>query len=171
MIALRIALFTIITLLCLTSADAQTHRGKASYYSKRATGARTANGERIHHDSMTCAHRTLPFGTLLRVKNLRNGKEVTVRVTDRGPHSRNRIIDLSYGAARELGMLSQGIALVEIEKVQDIRPPFKIEGSEINLPEFEFETSPLEYIKPQLNKKNTSKKKTHRGNTHTAKTS
>lgn len=162
MTVLRKVLFTIITLLSLTSVVAQTHRGKASYYSKRATGARTANGERVHHDSMTCAHRTLPFGTLLRVKNLRNGKEVIVRVTDRGPHSRGRIIDLSYGAARELGMLSQGIALVEIEKIDNIRPPFKIDGPEINLPEFEFQTSPSEYVKPRLTKKGNDKKKNHK---------
>lgn len=167
---LRKVIFTIIALLCLTSAGAQSHRGKASYYSKRATGARTANGERVHHDSMTCAHRTLPFGTLLRVKNLRNGKEVIVRVTDRGPHSRSRIIDLSYGAARELDMLSQGIALVEIEKVENIRPPFKLEGPEINLPEFELETSPLEYPEPRLNMKNIGKNKAHKKNTHAAKT-
>ena len=57
--------------------------GKASFYSKRATGARTSNGERLHHDSLTCAHKTHPFGTLLKVTNPSNGKEVVVRVTDR----------------------------------------------------------------------------------------
>ena len=80
--------------------------GKASFYSKRATGARTSNGERLHHDSLTCAHKTHPFGTLLKVTNPSNGKEVVVRVTDRGPFKRGRIIDLSWGAAKELGMLS-----------------------------------------------------------------
>ena len=103
--------------------QAQTHRGKASYYSKRATGARTASGERLHHDSLTCAHRNYPFGTLLRVKNLSNGKEITVKVTDRGPYGRGRIIDLSYGAARELGMLSQGVSLVEVKRVDGPTPP------------------------------------------------
>ena len=96
-------------------------KGKATFYSKRATGARTANGERLHHDSLTCAHRTYPFGTLLRVKNPANGKEVVVRVTDRGPFVRGRIIDLSWGAARQIGILRQGIAPVVVE-VYDPKP-------------------------------------------------
>lgn len=123
--------------------SAQTHRGKASFYSKKATGARTSSGERIHHDSLTCAHRTYPFGTLLKVTNLSNGKSVVVRVTDRGPHHRNRIIDLSYGAARELGMLAQGIAMVEVEKVDSLRIPYREEPVETGLPDFEFDIEDL----------------------------
>lgn len=121
--------------------SAQIHRGKASYYSKRATGSRAANGERIHHDSLTCAHRSYPFGTLLKVKNLSNGREVVVRVTDRGPYGRGRIIDLSYGAAKELGMLADGIAMVEVRKVGTITPPYKVEDDEMEtgLPDFEFD--------------------------------
>lgn len=119
---------------------AQTRRGKASFYSKRATGARAASGERIHHDSLTCAHRTYPFGTLLKVTNMRNGKSVVVRVTDRGPHRGGRIIDLSYAAARELDMLSQGIAMVEIERVDITKVPYR-DDTEIGLPEFEFDLS------------------------------
>ena len=103
------------TLLPLSKADAQTTTGKASFYSKRSTGSRTASGERLHHDSLTCAHRTYPFGTRLKVTHQGNGKSVIVRVTDRGPFVRGRIIDLSWGAARELGMLSQGIAQVTVE--------------------------------------------------------
>ena len=95
--------------------------GKASFYSKRATGARTSNGERLHHDSLTCAHKTHPFGTLLKVTNPSNGKEVVVRVTDRGPFKRGRIIDLSWGAAKELGMLTQGVAMVKVEVVETTR--------------------------------------------------
>lgn len=91
-------------------------KGKASYYSKKWTGRKTANGDRLHHDSMTCAHKTHPFGTLLKVTNPDNGKVVIVRVNDRGPYSRGRIIDLSWGAARELGILAKGVAKVEIEK-------------------------------------------------------
>lgn len=101
---------------CCLSAHAQ-QRGVASYYSKRATGAMTASGEKLHHDSMTCAHRTHPFGTILHVKNPANGREVVVRVTDRGPFGRGRIIDLSWGAAKELGILSQGIAQVEVNVI------------------------------------------------------
>lgn len=113
----------IVTLLVCLAVQAQSQKttvptktGKASYYAKRATGARTANGERLHHDSLTCAHKSYPFGTLLKVKNLSNGREVVVRVNDRGPHVRGRIIDLSYGAAKQLGMLAQGIGVVEIEE-------------------------------------------------------
>ena len=97
--------------------------GKASFYSKRATGARTSNGEKLHHDSLTCAHKTHPFGTLLKVTNPSNGKEVVVRVTDRGPFKRGRIIDLSWGAAKELGMLSQGVAMVKVEVVEKLHVP------------------------------------------------
>ena len=102
---------------------AQTQRGKATYYSKRATGSRTANGDRLHHDSMTCAHRTFPFGTLLKVTNTQNGRTVVVRVNDRGPFIRGRIIDLSWGAARELGILSQGVAAVTVERVDRYPEP------------------------------------------------
>ena len=99
----------------VAAAQAQyVQRGKATYYSKRATGARTSSGERLHHDSLTCAHRTYPFGTKLQVTNLQNGRSVVVRVTDRGPFARGRIIDLSWRAAKELGILTQGVAMVEV---------------------------------------------------------
>ena len=62
--------------------------GKASYYSKRATGRMTASGDRLHHDSLTCAHRSYPFGTLLQVTNPSNGRMIVVRVNDRGPFVR-----------------------------------------------------------------------------------
>lgn len=117
-----------------TPVAAQSHRGKASYYSKKATGARSASGERVHHDSLTCAHRTYPFGTLLKVKNLSNGREVVVKVTDRGPFSRGRIIDLSYAAAKELGMLGQGIAMVEVERTNEVKPPYRMEGPDFSKP-------------------------------------
>jgi len=111
-------------LLVTTSLQAQ-QRGKATYYSKRATGARTASGERLHHDSLTCAHRTYPFGTLLRVTNLSNGKSVVVKVNDRGPFARGRIIDLSWGAAKAIGMLAQGVAAVTVEPCDDIIIPYR----------------------------------------------
>lgn len=123
---------------------AQTQKGKATFYSKRATGARTASGERMHHDSMTCAHRTHPFGTMLKVTNPANGKEVIVKVTDRGPFSRGRIIDLSWGAAKALGILDRGVAMVTVEKVKvDRGVPFKLEKEE--LPELEFEVTGQNY--------------------------
>jgi len=92
-------------------------RGKASYYTKKWTGRKTANGEKLHHDSMTCAHKTYPFGTLLRVVNTLNDKSVVVRVTDRGPYRRGRIVDLSWGAAKAIGMLQRGIVPVTVEVV------------------------------------------------------
>lgn len=111
--------------------------GKATYYPRRATGTRTANGEKLHHDSLTCAHRTYPFGTLLKVKNLSNGKEVVVRVTDRGPFSRGRIIDLSYAAAKQLGMISKGVSTVEVQPYHPTEHiPYKTEPEE--LPEMDF---------------------------------
>ena len=104
-------------------------RGKASFYSRQATGARTSSGERLHHRDFTCAHRTHPFGTLLKVKNLSNGKAVVVRVNDRGPFGRGRIVDLSWGAAKALGMLSQGVVDVEITPVGKKKVSSKGKGS------------------------------------------
>ena len=89
-------------------------KGIASYYGKRATGRKTSSGERLHHDSLTCAHRTHPFGTWLKVVNPHNGQQVVVKVNDRGPFGRGRIIDLSWSAARQLGILRRGIANVEV---------------------------------------------------------
>lgn len=123
-----------------TSLHAQKQqRGKASYYSKKATGARTSSGERIHHDSLTCAHRTYPFGTKLKVTNPGNGKSVTVKVTDRGPFGRGRIIDLSWCAAKELGILSQGVAMVVVERADKIVIPFRPDDDK-KLTELDFES-------------------------------
>lgn len=119
---LFLLLFTLFSSFFIHRAEAQ-QRGKATFYSKRATGARTSDGSRLHHDSLTCAHRTHPFGTRLKVTNMKNGKSVIVRVNDRGPYSRGRIIDLSYRAAQELEMVSSGVAMVEIEVVNDNTPP------------------------------------------------
>ena len=106
-------------------ATAQTQKGIASYYSKNATGTRTASGQPLHHDSMTCAHRTFPFGTYLRVTNPASDRSVIVRVNDRGPYLHGRIIDLSWGAARKLGILSQGIASVIVERIGSAVIPLK----------------------------------------------
>ncbi|UKK53472.1 septal ring lytic transglycosylase RlpA family protein [Prevotella sp. E2-28] len=118
---------TYILILALTTSLTtlgQPQRGKASFYSKRATGLKAAGGDKIHHDSLTCAHRTYPFGTLLQVKNPANGRVVVVRVNDRGPFIRGRIIDLSWRAAQELDILSKGVAEVEIEPVESMRIPY-----------------------------------------------
>lgn len=135
---------TLAVAIVVATASSQIQHGKASFYSKRATGARTSSGERLHHDSLTCAHRTHPFGTLLKVTNERNGREVIVRVTDRGPHSRGRIIDLSHAAAKELGIINQGVAVVKVEPVRKTKVPFKPEPESI--PEIDFEIT--EYTLP-----------------------
>ena len=116
-------------------AEAQTQRGIASYYSKRATGRKTSSGERLHHDSLTCAHRTFPFGTLLKVINPANDRTVVVKVNDRGPFGRGRIIDLSWGAAKALGILSQGIASVVVERIGSVHTPYR-DTTRISTPEF-----------------------------------
>jgi rare lipoprotein A len=92
-----------------------TLQGMASWYGYDGSGNRTATGERYNPEGLTAAHRSLPFGTKVRVTNTRNGRSVVVRINDRGPFIRGRIIDLSAGAARILGVMSTGIAPVRIE--------------------------------------------------------
>ncbi len=84
-------------------------QGKASWYGSRFNGRRTASGERYDMHAFTAAHRTLPFGTLVRVRSLVNGKEVDVRINDRGPFRRDRVIDLSRAAAEAIGMVGLGV--------------------------------------------------------------
>ena len=88
---------------------AKSTTGLASYYK---SGKQTANGERFNPNGLTAAHRTLPFGTKLRVTNLRTGKSVVVRINDRGPFIRGRVIDLSLGAANFVGLTKSGVAKV-----------------------------------------------------------
>ncbi len=134
-------IFILFALLSLTtSAQRKVQRGQATYYSRRSTGARTASGEQLHHDSLTCAHKSHPFGTLLRVTNMKNGKSTIVRVTDRGPYGHGKVIDLSYRAAREIGMLSSGIATVRVEVVEKEKEkgiPYR-PNEEVSLPKYEF---------------------------------
>ena len=88
-------------------------RGIASFYAKDFHGKKTANGETFDMYGLTAAHKTLPFNTWLEVKNLSNGRTVIVRINDRGPFIKGRIIDLSYGAAREIRMIETGVQEVE----------------------------------------------------------
>ena len=92
-----------------------TSTGEASWYGPGFFGNRTANGEVFRPGTMTAAHRTLPFGTKVKVTNLRNGKETIVRINDRGPFSGHRVIDIAHGAAQHLGLVSSGIAQVRLE--------------------------------------------------------
>lgn len=90
-------------------------RGLASWYGPGFHGNRSASGERYNQNALTAAHRSLPFGTMVRVTNLRNGLSVVVRINDRGPFSRGRIIDLSAASARIIGLKSSGVARVKVE--------------------------------------------------------
>ena len=96
------------------SAGSKNISGAASYYGKRFHGRRTANGESFNMNSMTAAHKTLPFGTKVKVTNRSNGKSVVVRINDRGPYVGGRVIDLSRAAAARIGMIHSGTARVSI---------------------------------------------------------
>ncbi len=97
--------------------------GEASYYAASFEGLRTASGERYSRKAFTAAHRTLPFGTMVKVTHLASGRITVVRINDRGPFKVSRIIDLSEAAARELGILQEGIARVRLEVVERPQPP------------------------------------------------
>ncbi len=96
-----------------------TQKGNASWYGKKFHGRRTANGEVYDMHGLTAAHKTLPFNTVVEVTHQKSGKTVQVRVNDRGPFAKDRIIDLSYGAARKLGIIKTGTAPVRIRVTQD----------------------------------------------------
>jgi rare lipoprotein A len=91
--------------------------GKASYYAHKFEGRRTSSGQKYRASERTAAHRTYPFGTLLEVTNPRSGAKTLVRVNDRGPHTKSRLLDLSYSAAKDLGLVSSGVAEVSIKVV------------------------------------------------------
>ncbi len=97
-----------------SAVEAKTMVGMASYYKH---GRLTANGEHFNPMGLTCAHRSMPFGTKLRVTNLKNGKSVVVRVNDRGPFIRGRILDLSLGAAKMVGLTGSGVGRVKVEVI------------------------------------------------------
>jgi rare lipoprotein A len=92
--------------------------GEASYYADRFNGRTTANGETFDINQLTAAHRTLPFGTRVRVTNLKNQKSVVVRINDRGPYAKGRVIDLSPAAARRIDMIGMGVAPVRLEVLE-----------------------------------------------------
>lgn len=122
--------FTLLLLFCLgfTSAYAQENLAKqpdtivktifTTYYAKKFEGRKTASGERYRAAKFTAAHLTLPFGTMVTVRNLVSGKKVTVKVNDRGPHSKKFSLDLSQSAAKALGIYRLGYARVEISYVR-----------------------------------------------------
>ena len=107
-----------------TDTASRAHRwlqiGKASWYGRAFQGKRTATGERFDMNALTCAHRTLPLGSWLRVTNLHNSRSIFVRVNDRGPYESDTIVDLSYAAAQRVGLL--GKAQVKVERVSPDDP-------------------------------------------------
>ena len=117
----KLIMLPVMLMAFLVNVNAQ-ETGKATYYSHRLHGVKMSDGSKYHRDSMTCAHKTYPLGTTLKVRNLVNDKEVYVKVTDRGPFGHSRIIDLSYAAAKELDIVRSGVAKVQVEKVEPWMP-------------------------------------------------
>lgn len=109
----------ILIIVCLVFASSCgkfiTENGKASYYGNEFNGRKTASGSVYNKNKLTAAHKTLPFGTVVTVKNTANGKTVKVTITDRGPFVKGRIIDLSEKAASDIDMVNQGVAQVQLK--------------------------------------------------------
>ncbi|WP_295126296.1 septal ring lytic transglycosylase RlpA family protein [uncultured Chitinophaga sp.] len=107
-------LFAFLLLFCTACSRKITEAGKASYYADKFNGRKTASGETFRQSKLTAAHKTLPFGTKVKVVNKNNGRSVKVRINDRGPFVAGRIIDLSKKAAQKIGLVQSGVANVEI---------------------------------------------------------
>ena len=104
----------------LTLLNAQDNfEGMASYYADKFVGKKTASGETYSHNKLTCAHRTLPFGTRLRVTNPANDVSLILTVNDRGPFSGGRVLDVSKSAAQKLGMIQKGVVRLKVEILDD----------------------------------------------------
>lgn len=114
---MRKTAFSIVFILLATLTFAQTQTGKASFYADKFEGRPTASGEKYKHGKLTAAHKTLPFGTKVRVTNIANNQTVDVVINDRGPYVDGRVIDLSKSAAEKLGFVNLGLAEVKIEVI------------------------------------------------------
>ncbi len=110
-----LGLLAAVPLLAQTDSGSIIASGLASFYGKELAGGRTASGEIFDPEKFTAAHRTLRFGSKVRVTNLSNGRDVIVRINDRGPFHKSRIIDISHAAARKIAMHSSGTARVQLE--------------------------------------------------------
>ncbi len=120
------------------SKDEKANTGTASFYAKKFEGRRTSSGQRYRSTERTAAHRTYPFGTLLEITNHDNGLKTIVRVNDRGPHAKSRLIDLSYLAAKDLGLINSGTADVTLKVISLGRPSdLQIVDDEIELEDSE----------------------------------
>lgn len=141
------ALFLLFTLFCA----AQTQTGKASFYADKFEGRPTASGEKYKHNKLTAAHKSLPFGTKVKVTNIANNQTVEVVINDRGPYVDGRIIDLSKSAAEKLGFVNQGLAEVQIEVIDagqgKTSDPVRVIG-QVGVDEKEFYDFEIERMKP-----------------------
>lgn len=135
----------------LTCSFGQIQTGKASYYADKFEGQPTASGEKYRHTKLTAAHKTLPFGTKVRVTNLANNTSVDVIINDRGPYVDDRIIDLSKSAAEKLGFVTQGLAEVRIEVIDPgegkTSDPVRVIGN-VSVDEKEFYNFEISRSKP-----------------------
>ena len=113
----KIIITSLISLISIAISVAQIQKGTASFYADKFEGKQTASGEKYKHKKLTAAHKSLPFGTIVKVTNLDNGLSVEVRINDRGPFVENRIIDLSRSAAEKLKFINQGLEEVQIEVI------------------------------------------------------
>jgi rare lipoprotein A len=138
----------------------KTFKGKASFYHKKFSGRKTASGERLNNNDFTCAHKYYPFGTMIEVENPVTKKWVIVRVNDRGPFSKGRVLDLSYEAAKMIGMISKGIMSINAKVVgKDGEILLYREGStEDNFQEI-FPKDTVQFVVPYLPETSASKKK------------
>jgi len=116
----KLIIWLLILFICSLPFAQKSFEGKASWYGPGFAGNYTANGEIYDPSQMTAAHKTLPFGTLLRVTNLANGLSVDVRINDRGPYIHNRVIDLSQAAAAKVGMELAGVGTVRAEFISEL---------------------------------------------------
>ena len=122
----KILCFSLVVALCSVSMSGVyakpvfTQKGKASWYGQQFNGRKTASGERFDMHALTAAHRHLPLNCYIRVTNKSNGKSVIVKVNDRGPFHGNRVLDLSYGAAKTIGLVDAGVGNVLIERVNQL---------------------------------------------------
>lgn len=112
---MRTLFFTLCLIFLVVFSNAQVQTGKASFYADKFEGSPTASGEKYKHNKLTAAHKSLPFGTKVKVTNVSNDQSVEVVINDRGPYVENRVIDLSKSAAEKLGFVNQGLAEVKIE--------------------------------------------------------
>ena len=141
---------SITTLIFLSSLVVLAETGDASWYGDKYQGKPTASGEPFDMYAYTAANRTLPFGTVIKVTNLKNNKSVQVRVNDRGPNKESRIVDLSYQAAKDIGLLHDGIVPVKVETIS--MSTQKSGSKESDNPYLKNEKSDQEYMKEYASK-------------------